>query len=124
MINQTLLKTAILNQIDARKITDSYTTGFDENGTRITAPSRALPHGDQGLEELADAIAQAVVEHLQAYLEVTLGTGQTTNVPNASLPYTTILQGVGGGIVGPVQTFPGPFAVVGGTITVPPGNIQ
>ena len=75
--------------------------------------------------------AEAVVIHLQKYLEVKLGidpeTGvtQPTNVMFGTLlPYTNVLPGVGGGIVGPTTTFPTPLQITGGTLLVPPGNVH
>ena len=131
MIDKTVLKAAILSEIDERKEDWDYVSNVDENGEETTTTIRILPHGDPGMEKLAEAIAEAVVIHLQKYLEVKLGidpeTGvtQPTNVMFGTLlPYTNVLPGVGGGIVGPTTTFPTPLQITGGTLLVPPGNVQ
>jgi hypothetical protein len=66
------------------------------------------------IDAFAKAIAEEIIKHIKGYMEL--------NVPamaSATLPSMTPLNGVGGGVVGPVQVFPQPISVQGGTITIP-----
>ena len=122
-----LIKNKATDLIDSYKIEHTHEEFEVRDGEIVSkgqiSDGRYLPSGDEGMMKLMDAIAEAVaekvIEHIKAALEIKDGLVQT-----ASLPYTNTLQGVGGGVVGPVTVFPGNISVAAGTITIPKTNFQ
>jgi hypothetical protein len=134
------IKSNVDNILDPMRVEVTYVESVDDNGiaTTKTLAKKVFPENTDVEQVLIDAICKAVAEevikHIQNKLEISGPPAADASIPimsktgatvtMATLPYTTPLMGVGGGIVGPVTVFPGTIAVMGGNIKIGPGQVS
>lgn len=113
------LKALINNELNKRKVDTTIVKSVDENGKETTSTSKQLPN--DGGDAMVEALATAIVKYIQDNLEVTYKLPVTAS--NFDFTNLTPLNGVGGGVPGPV-TLPPPSLKGSGNleIKIPKGN--